>query len=515
MPDRKLVSRILLGLLATWLLLALTAWHETSWRHSVDSAIYLLTAKSLSLGEGFQYLGRPFFVRPPGLSWLLAPMVDTPFAAGQVGDLNLFVQASYALAMLGVLLVLRRLHGALWGTAITLLAAVNPLVVDGFNEVLSEFPSMALLFFGLALLMPGRDGARAPLGRAVPGALLIGASLWFRSVGLLALPAIGLAELLRRGDPLPRRLGRGALLCGLVLACIAPWMLESGRRAEAAPRPSTQLLMFDYGTAMFRVNPSDPSSAQLGLDDWVARVSANASDISGSVARVALGSASGREGQPRHDVPDDRERVGIAPLLAGLAALVLLITALTRRHVVDFYALAYAALLLLYFTYVDRLLLPLVPLLLSALFHTLDLLGRRLGPRARQALPAGFAAALLLSSLLAFPEAVSASEKKQQNFRADRQVARWVDANLPADAELLYEKGSILSLLSGRRVFTYRNLPGPWPEGCPPVDWALFGPRHLDSATEASVAAAARESRPFKVKFFGRPALITVFGLDR
>ncbi|CAN0287842.1 unnamed protein product, partial [Ectocarpus fasciculatus] len=403
----------------------------------------------------YQYLGQPFFVRPPGMSWVLAPLVETPFRAGEAGTLNLVVQSSYVLAMLGVLLVLRRLHGALWGTALTLLTALNPIVVDGFNEVLSEFPSMALLFFGLALLMPSREGARAPVGRALLGALLLGASLWFRSVGLLVLPALLLAELFAGGEALPRRLGRGALLAALVVACILPWMIESGRRAEAAPRPSTQLLMFDYGTAMFRLDPSDPESRTLGLDDWVARVSQNTADLSGTVARAALGSASGREGQPRHEVVDTRESVGLAPILTGVFALALLVTALTRRSVVDFYALGYAALLLLYFTYVDRLMLPLVPLLLSALFHTAQLLLSKLAEARRQLALGLLAAGLLSTSLIAFGDASSASEKKRQNFRADRQIARWVNEQLPADAELLYEKGSILSLLTERRVYTY------------------------------------------------------------
>lgn len=516
MPSSRVLARAALGVLALWLVLSLTLFTESTWRHSVDSAIYLLSAQSLAAGEGYQYLGQDFFVRPPALSWLISGMVDTPFRAGQVGDLNLFVQASYALTVLALLVILRRLHGALWGTLITLLFAINPLAVDGFNEVLAEYPSMALLFGGLALLMPRRDGTRAGWAAALGGALLLGASMWFRSVGLLVLPAVVFGEAVSPGSA--REKSRGLLLAGLAFALALPWMLESAERAERAPRPSTQLLMFDYGTAMFRSNPSDPESPRIGLDDWVERARANGADIAGTLARVTLGSASGREGQPRHDVPDDREQVALAPWLAALYALALLVTAATRRGLLDLWALAYAGVVLLYFTFVDRLLLPLLPVLLSALFHALDLAARRFGERARQAAPAALAALLAFTSLLALPEASTPSEKKLQNFRADRQIARWVGDNLPPEADLMYEKGSILSLLTGRRVYTYRNLPGPWPVGAPRVDYALFGPRHLDVETEKAVAAFARaagfEPRSFPVKFFGQPMPVNVFQLE-
>ncbi|GJM22399.1 MAG: hypothetical protein DHS20C15_23140 [Planctomycetota bacterium] len=514
-PRLRLVSRVLLGALVVWLVLCLTVFVENTWRHSVDSAIYLLTAQSLALGEGYQYLGQPFFVRPPGLSWLISGLVDAPFHAGQVGDLNLLVQGAYALTMLSLLVILRRLHGALWGTAITLLVALNPLCVDSFNEVLAEYPSMTLLFGGLALLMPRADGTRAKWAPAVAGALLLGASMWFRSVGLLVLPAIVFGEAVAPGSGKAR--ARGLLLAGLTLALALPWMLESGARADAAPRPSTQLLMFDYGTAMFRENPSDPESARIGWDDWVARATTNSADIAGTLARMSLGSASGREGQPRHDVADDREHLDIAPWLAGLFGLALLITAALRRSLFDLWAVAYAGVVLLYFTFVDRLLLPLVPALLSALFFSVELALKRCGDSARHAVPATLAGLLALSALLELPDASTPSEKKLQNFRADRQVARWIGDNLPPDAPLMYEKGSILSLLTGHDVFTYRNLPGPWPLGAAPVDFALFGPRHLDVTVEQAVAKASREAgfEPvlFPVKFWGQQMPVNVYPL--
>jgi hypothetical protein len=50
----------------------LFVWTDDSWRQHWDSGLYVLTARSLAAGEGYTYLDEPFFLRPPGLSWLIA-----------------------------------------------------------------------------------------------------------------------------------------------------------------------------------------------------------------------------------------------------------------------------------------------------------------------------------------------------------------------------------------------------------------------------------------------------------
>ena len=54
-------------------LLALFAWHDEEWRPDWDCATYVLTGKALAEGEGYTYLGRPFFLRPPGIAWIIDP----------------------------------------------------------------------------------------------------------------------------------------------------------------------------------------------------------------------------------------------------------------------------------------------------------------------------------------------------------------------------------------------------------------------------------------------------------
>jgi hypothetical protein len=116
MPRERLLTALLLGALGVFAVLALTVFVGDRWRHIVDSAIYMLCAKSLAAGEGYAYLGLPFFVRPPGMSWLLVPFLDEPY---DFPKLNLLVQVTAVLAFGGVLLAMRRLQGALLGTLVT------------------------------------------------------------------------------------------------------------------------------------------------------------------------------------------------------------------------------------------------------------------------------------------------------------------------------------------------------------------------------------------------------------
>jgi hypothetical protein len=277
---------------------------------------------------------------------------------------------------------------------------------------------------------------------------------------------------------------RGAVLAGLVLTLTLPWMLWSQRAAQAATGPATQLLMFDYSTALLHVDPGDPDSPLVGLDGYGKRLRRHAMGFGKAVAEVLTGS---------HETP--------LPVVALVLSLAAILTALwTRRSLLDWFTLAYLALLLLYFTFADRLLLPMIPLLLSALIHGL-LLGMRALGQSRQS--AYVAAGLLAAGMLA----VSASHAqrdlaphpiKQLNAQLDGEIARWLREETPPDTLVMHERGPILSVLCDRRVYSCRNIQGTWPDGFPEVDWIILTPGQFDF--EPQVAAAALETRDFPVR---------------
>ena len=459
--------------------LCVTLFVDPHFRHLKDSAIYILAAKSLAAGGGYAYLGEPFFSRPPGLSYLLAP-----FASSTV-DYGLINRGVQLLAMLGFGVVagaFSRWHGWRSAVLVALLYAVNTVTVGSFNSIMAEFPFMLLFFGGMWLLTPGADGEAVGWVRGLSGIVLLAAAQQFRSVALLAVVALLLVELPRQGA----RRWRALALAGLFALLCLPWILHASRLASEAPRPATQLLVFDYSTALLHVDSRDPDSSFVDLDGWLARASSNgeamASTVSGSLVGVSEG-----------------------PLVVVVTTLLLAAMVFTwwrRRSTMDWTMLAYLALLLLYFTFAERLLLPLIPMVLSSVVFTLEHLGGLWAKRSQRSecarLPLAIVCVgLLASSLSQFPRALGLDERDSEWQAVDLAVASWLRENTSDDTVLLTERAAIIELLSGRRTYTFRNLPGAWPRDCPPVDLALIGPRSL--RIEKRWQAAALDSTRFAV----------------
>lgn len=481
MKLERALSIALLALLAVWSIVALTLLVEPAFGEYVDSAIYLLTAQSLAAGQGYTYLDHAFFVRPPGLSWLLQPLVAAPL---DHEALNRFMAACAVAAFAGVALALRRLHGALIGTLLALLFAISRLSVQSFNKLFAEFPFMALFFGALWLLMPAKGETRVGWRRGLLGAVLLSASCYLRTVGLLALPGLALTGLFRQDG----RRWQGPTLAALALALHLPWMVWARDAAQHAERPATQTLMFDYATALLHTDPGDPGSPLVDAAGWMTRLADNSVAIANSLGGSLIGVESGP-----------------LPWIVTAAVAAALLAALVWRHsLLDWYGLAYIVMLLAYFTYADRLLLPLLPVLLSALFFLVERLAERLAARAARpqyVRPAAFGATALLLALVAaghWSADLAPPDFKQQNAVTDGAAAAWLVEHTSPDARLLHERGPILGILTGRRAYTYRNLPGGWPGG-PPVDWIVLGPR--PAAIEAAVAQAALEQVELPVRW--------------
>jgi len=113
---------------------------------------------------------------------------------------------------------------------------------------------------------------------------------------------------------------------------------------------------------------------------------------------------------------------------------------------------------------------------------------------------------LLAVALVSLPDTMRADFRARLNYDADRTTAEWIREHTAPDARILHEKGAILGVLTGRRTYTWRNLPGPWPEGAPEVDWIVLGPRKSDEIT--TIAEAVRdeavEATSFPVDWFAQ-----------
>ncbi len=443
-PGRTLVAW---ALLLVHGVLGQTVWLEEEFRPHWDASMYVLLAQSMDAGDGYTYAGEPFFLRPPGLAAFLSPWLGDP------GDfdaelLNRWMMAFASLAVVAVYLGVARHIGRGPGIMIAWLVGTNPEFVGTFNFVLSEFPALALLLAGFALLRQMGESSPRWWGWALAGALCLIGSYWFRTVAMLAWPAVPFAA----GRESFRR---GLLPLGLVVLGALPWMWHSRQAMEEATLPGDQLLLATYGTALFHEDPGDPESPRVSLSGFAERVKRNGSAIAQGLARDLCGTS--------HVVATS---LLVLLVLGGMAL------RWRRPSILDWFSLAYLGLLLTYFTYAPRLILPLLPILYLSLFPWMQLLAKifakqhsdRVSPaghpsgRAQKVMTACLAA-LLLAQLVRLPTSLSGGFTVTQVARPAsdiRKVADWIRDNTPSDAVILCAQAPLYRLLSQREVYTYR-----------------------------------------------------------
>lgn len=448
---RRLLALVPLLALGAYALCALGAWSEPGWRPEWDSALYILTGRSLAEGEGYRYLGEPFVLRPPGLPWLISLVSHGPF---DPAPLNRLVMACAAASVGAVYFAFARVHGRAIALVAALLAGTSPLVVERFNWVLSEFPFMLLLYLGFGLVASATEGPRTRLA-ALLAALSLASAFWMRTVAVLALPGLLLLAL---AQPTSERRGRLLLVLGATLLLCAPWWLWA-RAASAGP--TDQLYLADYATALLRVDPGDPASEWLSPGAWLERAAANGAWLLRTLGQTTLGVFDLRAG-------------GMVAALGGLGAL----QALRRgASLPEWFLLGYLGLLVAYFVHEPRLVAPIVPLvyahLLGGVAQLGDLLARVVPRRHPRTLLVACASLLLLAANAA--QLAPALDPRGKTLITDmgeektlgarwndvERVAEWIRSNTPPDAVVLCHEAPVYALLTGRRVYTHRFTPGP------------------------------------------------------
>jgi hypothetical protein len=422
---------------------------EEQWHAEWDSAIYMLTARSLAEGSGYTYLGSPFFLRPPGFSYALSFLLRE--GRFDFAQLNFLMMVSAVAAVGTIYLALRKGEGSRLSLVATLLLATCPLFVARFNLIQSDIPFLVLFFSSVFFLDRAARDERRSIPAIAAGSLLLAAASYFRVAGIALLPGVVLLFLLRRRG---RQRLLGLIPTLIVLFLLAPWIHHGQIAAAAAQRPSEQLLLFDYTTAIFRVDPGDPDSDALSGLQWLQRIERNGGRMISGLTACILGT---------RDIW--ASALLVAVLLLGLA------TALIRGPtLLEWHALTYSALLLTYYSHDPRLLIPLLPPVYAYLVDGLRRICQRLtlpsGERGAFRLPDGITAVafagLMLLNLVALPKALDQHASRLEvgtvgdTWDDYARSAEWLRDNTPETAAIMTEMAPILSLLSGRRVYTNR-----------------------------------------------------------
>lgn len=386
-------------------------WRVHGWfpggNENNDASIYILCAESLLRGEGYSYLGEPFTVRPPGFSLLLTPLI-----AWRGVD---FLAIHTLVALLGALAVLAfygwmQPKAGTWTAAAAALALhVHPAWQEWSTQAMTDVPGI-LALFGI-LLLDRRVRAQPTLRHEALLGACLGLSTYLRSTQWILLAALLAARGLERYPD--GRSGRGSeraarmmALLGAALLVAAPWMVRDA--LQRSDGPSMQNFVHSYATGMLHEDAGDPASPSR---DWTQVLTETApvrlADITAELGSLLRG--------------DSRQLWSLA--LGSLMLIAIAWRAWRDREAAWIFALLYLLVLLVYFGWRDRLLLPLLPLSMAAVVLSL-------GSR-RKGLAAGF---VMLVTGLALPaEAPDRVRLKQLDEARRAQIAAF-DAVLPDSA---------------------------------------------------------------------------------
>lgn len=409
-------------------------WFHASW----DGVYYLLGARSLAHGQGYTASGVPIIVRPPGLSLFLAP-----FVLGKNLNFLLLNTVMGVVGLTGAVLLFAQARQRL-GAVLSLSAAVviwlNPLYQEFSNKTMSDVPGIAFL---AAILLVERAATASPSRRRdLALGLLIGAGCLVRSNTLLVLPALLASRFLRwrldrEREPLGEFLrSRVALLAAVVLLSGLPWLFWS-RTHRPAP-PADQTMNYNYSVAMWHLDRGDPASPLVSAAEILHRPKVRLPQLLWTLhtrLRTARPGARGPAG----------------PWFGVVLLAALFIQLLRRREPAEIFTILYTIVVVFYFSYLERIALPIYAFSLLALVGLLRDATRSLAGRA-----AGLAVPLAFLSLL-FVLDFKPHARWPQIEQSDREraaKARVYAQCLPPDARVAtWRLGNEYSALLDRPFF--------------------------------------------------------------
>ena len=424
-----------------WILLSvysaccLAVWTTDQWLHEWDSSIYVLAGQALADGAGYTYLGEPLFLRPPGFSWLLSLFVDG--STERFGFLNQLVMCFAATSAVAVYLCLLPNSGPWIAVAISLLTGTCTIFTGNFNWIVAEFPFLTLLFLSIWILDRSTTRSRRWWLWSLCGAILLATAIHLRTAGLVLLPAILLLGV--RAERGWQRL-RILLPIAVVVLLALPWLIHAHREAAVSERPTDQRLLFDYTTAMWHVDSGDPGSPHLSMKQWLGRIRGNGRLLGEQLARVVVGSKS----------------LWAAFFVGAFVLIGFAVKVRWNVSLLDGVAVWYTLLLLVYFSYHPRLVLPLVPCIYFYLMTAVMTVTRLFAARSQYTKLVPVVSGLTIALLLCLNLSMLPNRGLKQSELRTYELARWLRNNTPEDAVILCSQAPTLSILSGRRAYTYR-----------------------------------------------------------
>jgi hypothetical protein len=450
----RLAFVALFAIAATSLFFLVHPWYDAGVGTN-DGSMYILSAKSLLAGEGYAYLGRPFTVRPPGVSLMIAPLIA--WLGLDFYALNLLVSAFGVASVLCLFALVRPRLGTALSFCIALLVWFNAPFQHMCNQVMSDVPGVAAI---LACLLIERWASRTPsIRRDLVLAIAIGLSTYLRTIAILLLPAIAIARWFARPrasegsrEAFAAWLARRVVpfVVGAVLI-VLPWSLRNANHPPEAP--VDQNFIASYGTGMWHVDGGDPESPRLPLSAVLARVPKRGLQILSLIGTRMSDSTGKADELSRADEPVGAIDDSITPqrVVGALIIALALVTLARRRRASEWVLFLMLGVVAIYFGFQDRLVLPIFVLAIPAAIEALvAIAGRRFG----QTLSRAGACALVVGVGVHDFAPRAGWPQIEAQHRAFTEFCSDVEAQLPSDARVAAPIGWHYSVYLNRPVYS-------------------------------------------------------------
>jgi len=509
-PSRLAFAILIVGACASLIWLVHPYYEATTGTN--DGSMYILSAKALLAGEGYAYLGQPFTVRPPGMSVLIAPLIA--WRGLDYHALHLLVSL-FGVAAIGLLFVLVRPRLGTWIAFLFAVSVwVNPAYRHMSNQVMSDVPGVALL---IGCLLVERWASRRPTWRRE---LILGFSIaiaaYLRTIHVLLVPAIVVARVLQQvgGGASLEGWGRFAARRVLVFAStlgllLLPWNLRNA--AHPPQTPVDQNYIHSYSTAMLHADPGDPASPRLPPSKILERVPKRAGQILSLVGSRLEDSAARVDdfGRTEEDARGGAARV-FRRVLGGVVLILAFATFVRKRRASDAMLFANLSILLVYFGFQDRLVLPIYLLAIPAALELVIDTSRKL----RREPPARIAVGIALVAVAALDFRPRAGWRDIRDLHeAYSRFSRDVAAAVPASTRLAATVGWHYSVYLDRPVYTLlfaMRRAGSVQGAEEVIDKYRIGAVILTPPTEQALFAYFRQSHPSVTMTSGGGAIVQV-----
>ncbi|HEX9003108.1 MAG TPA: hypothetical protein VGB07_24585 [Blastocatellia bacterium] len=349
----------------------------------VDDAWYVLLAKSLATGQGYQLMNSPspglLPIYPPGFPFLVSLVYRLwPDFPSNV----ILLKSVSVLAMLGVGWASYKHFKTdrKWPHLLSLICALVVALAPGLvflatSSVMSEcvFTCVQLLAMLATESSARAENEKSQLRNAVFGGALAAIAFLTRSIGLAVVGA-GFIYLLKE-----RKWKPAAVFAIAVLVLVTPWMLYSRthRPTDAQRAEQNGMIVQEYSTTLWQRKAGDTSSGTIGVSGLPDRMWANAMKIASN--NVAMIFAPPLYRSPKISGEETLEKGTETRVLSYLLSLMMMFGfALTVRRRIMLAELVTAFTLLITMLWpwdTFRFLLPLIPFLLYYLLEAIRGIG--------------------------------------------------------------------------------------------------------------------------------------------